>query len=114
KNDEEVARLVREKEIDVLVDLKGFTQNTRIGVLARRPAPVQVNFLGYPGTTGASYVDYIIADEMIIPERAKGAYSEKIVWLPDSYQPNDRTREISSETPTRSSLGLPEAGFVFC
>ena len=113
-SDLEVAALIRQLEIDVLVDLKGYTTDGRLGILGHRPAPVQVSYLGYPGTTGASYVDYVIADKVIIPDDAHLYYTEKVVTLPDSYQVNDRKRLVAPEIPSRASLGLPEHGFVFC
>lgn len=113
-SDREVAELIRQLEIDVLVDLKGYTTDGRLGVLGYRPAPVQVSYLGYPGTLGAPYVDYVIADRTIIPDDAHGHYSEQVVTLPDSYQVNDRKRPIDPHTPSRAELGLPEQDFVFC
>jgi predicted O-linked N-acetylglucosamine transferase (SPINDLY family) len=101
-------------EIDIAVDLKGFTQDARPGILAFRPAPVQVNYLGHPGTMGASYIDYLIADRIIIPEEHEQHYNERIVLLPDSYQANDSTRQIAERTPSRTEEGLPESGLVFC
>jgi protein O-GlcNAc transferase len=114
KSDAEVARLIRESEIDVAVDLMGFTTNCRPGILARRPAPIQVSYLGYPGTIGAGFIDYIIADEFVIPRDHEMHYSEKIAYLPDCYQVNDSKRRIGERTPTRVEVGLPERGFVFC
>jgi predicted O-linked N-acetylglucosamine transferase (SPINDLY family) len=111
--DDEVARMLREREIDIAVDLKGYTYDGRLGILARRPAPVQVSYLGYPGTLGAPYVDYLVADAMLVPPTDRVHYDEKVVYLPDSYQPNDRQRPIAS-IPTRSEAGLPEEGFIFC
>jgi predicted O-linked N-acetylglucosamine transferase (SPINDLY family) len=113
-SDQAVAELVRQREIDIAVDLKGFSQNARPGIFARRAAPVQVNYLGYPGTMGADYFDYIIADETIIPDNQRQFYSEQVVWLPDSYQANDSQRQIAAATPTREQCGLPGTGFVFC
>ena len=112
--DEEVALFIREREIDLLVDLTGLTQYNRFSVLSRRVAPVQINFLGYAGTTGADWMDYIIADRTIIPEEHFQFYSEKVVWLPDTYQANDDKRPISQRLPTRTECKLPEAAFVFC
>ena len=114
RSDREVAEMIRELEIDVLVDLKGYTTDGRLGILGHRPAPVQVSYLGYPGTTGAAYVDYVIADRVIIPDDAHHHYSEHVVTLPDSYQVNDRKRVIDPRTPSRADLGLPEQGFIFC
>jgi protein O-GlcNAc transferase len=113
-SDEEIALRIRETEIDILIDLKGFTQDARTNVFAPRPAPIQVNYLGYPGTMGASYIDYIIADQTVIPDDCKKFYSEKIVVLPNTYQVNDRKRVISDKAFTRSDVGLPSQGFVFC
>jgi predicted O-linked N-acetylglucosamine transferase (SPINDLY family) len=114
KSDLEIATLARNLEIDIAIDLKGFTEGARTGIFALRPAPVQVNYLGYPGTMGAEYIDYLIADTIIIPEEYKRYYSEKIIYLPNSYQVNDSSRKISEKTFTRQELGLPEDGFVFC
>jgi predicted O-linked N-acetylglucosamine transferase (SPINDLY family) len=100
--------------IDIAVDLKGFTKDSRPGMFAARCAPVQVNYLGYPGTIGATFVDYIIADKILIPPDARENYSESVVYLPGSYQPNDAKRRISDRIFTRTELGLPETGFVFC
>jgi predicted O-linked N-acetylglucosamine transferase (SPINDLY family) len=118
-SDGEIAESIRRREIDVLVDLTGLTLHTRSGVLSRRVAPIQVNFLGYPGTAGVDWMDYIIADRTIIPEHHFPFYSERVVWLPDSYQPNAYQRNddkgtTSRRPPTRAECGLPESGFVFC
>jgi protein O-GlcNAc transferase len=113
-SDTELALQIRQAEIDILVDLKGFTQNSRAGIFARRPAPVQVNYLGYPGTMGVEYIDYLIADRTVIPETDKDYYTEKIVYLPNSYQVNDTKRSISSRGIMRAECGLPVEGFVFC
>jgi predicted O-linked N-acetylglucosamine transferase (SPINDLY family) len=113
-SDGQIARLARELELDIAVDLKGYTQDLRTGIFAFRPAPVQVNFLGYPGTLGASYIDYLIADPVLIPSEHRQYYDEKIAYLQHSYQPNDSTKEISEEPMTRNTLGLPQTGFVFC
>jgi protein O-GlcNAc transferase len=112
--DRDVAKLITDLEIDIAVDLKGYTQDSRPGILAHRPAPVQVNYLGYPGTMGAEYIDYLLADRYLIPAEHQPYYTEKIVYLPDSYQVNDSKRAIAEDTPTRAEAGLPESGFVFC
>jgi protein O-GlcNAc transferase len=112
--DDEVARLIQRREIDIVVDLTAFTAGYRLDVLARRAAPIQVNYLGYPGTMGANYIDYIIADSTIIPREHFEFYNEKVIWLPDCYQANDVKRPNSPSTPTRSECGLPEMAFVFC
>ncbi|MGY3495919.1 protein O-GlcNAc transferase [Bradyrhizobium sp. USDA 4502] len=112
-NDDEVADLIRQLEIDILVDLKGFTGGSRTRVLGRRPAPIQVNYLGYPGTLGAPFIDYIIADHIVIPDHHREFYSEKVVALPDSYQANDDKRVIADRVFTRGDVGLAPTGFVF-
>ena len=112
-DDSAVATLIANHQIDIIVDLTGLTRYNRSSVLSRRVAPVQVNFLGYPGTTGAEFMDYIIADRTIIPEDHFSFYTEEVVWLPDSYQANHK-KQISERKPTRTECGLPEAGFVFC
>jgi predicted O-linked N-acetylglucosamine transferase (SPINDLY family) len=114
KNEQEVAELVRGLEIDIAIDLNGFATNNRFGILARRPAPIQVNYLGYPGTMAADWIDYVVADAVVIPQQHFEFYSEKIVWLPDSYQVNDNRRPLPQDVPTRRQCGLPDAGFVFC
>ena len=111
-SDLELARRLREMEIDIAVDLMGFTGECRPGVLACRPAPIQVNYLGFPGTMGAPYIDVLIADRVVIPESDRRHYSESIVYLPDSYFPTDSKRRIA-DVPTRHQAGLPETGFVF-
>jgi protein O-GlcNAc transferase len=113
-NDADLAALIRRREIDILVDLMGFTFAGRFGVLARRAAPIQVNFLGYPGTMGADWMDYIIADPTIIPREHFDFFSERVVWLPHSYQANDDKSPIAEQVPTRTECGLPESAFVFC
>lgn len=112
--DQEIAGLARSLEIDIGVDLKGFTQDSRPGIFARRAAPLQVSYLGYPGTMGAEYMDYLIADKVLIPEDSQHHYFEKIAYLPNSYQVNDGKREIADEIFSREELGLPSSGFVFC
>lgn len=114
KSDEEAAAEMRRCEIDIAVDLKGFTRDSRTGIFARRPAPVQVNYLGNPGTMGASYIDYLIADRTIIPDNHKPFYTEQIAYLPGSYQVNDARRRIADQVPSRAHVGLPADGFVFC
>jgi predicted O-linked N-acetylglucosamine transferase (SPINDLY family) len=111
--DADIAKLLREREVDIAIDLKGFTDKARPAILSAHPAPLQVNYLGFPATMGASYIDYIIADRTVIPPGHHAHYSEKVVYLPDTYQPNDRMRTASANTPTRESAGLPPAGFVF-
>ena len=114
RSDRDIALLLRELEIDIAIDLKGFTQDSRMNILAYRPAPIQINYLGYPGTLGADYIDYIIADHHLIPNNKIQFYKEHVVRLPDCYQVNDRQRLVAPDTPTRANVGLPEQGFVFC
>jgi predicted O-linked N-acetylglucosamine transferase (SPINDLY family) len=113
-SDLEVAELLRDEHIDIAVDLTGYTHDARPGILAHRPAPVQACYLGFPATTAAPFIDYIIADKTVLPFSEQRFYSEQIVHLPDSYMATDSSRRISDETPTRQQLGLPEQGFVFC
>ena len=113
-SDKEVAQQARSLGIDIAVDLKGYTMDSRPGIFALRAAPVQVSYLGYPGTMGAEYIDYLIADSTLIPEAHQKYYTEKIAYLPNSYQVNDTKREIADKTFTREELGLPATGFVFC
>ena len=109
-----VAKLSRELAIDIAVDLKGYTQGGRPGIFALRAAPIQISYLGYPGTMAAEFIDYLIADFTLVPEHQRRQYAEKIIYLPNSYQVNDRTRPISEKVFTRTECGLPDAGFVFC
>ncbi|MBI2380181.1 MAG: tetratricopeptide repeat protein [Gammaproteobacteria bacterium] len=111
---EALARRIAEDGIDILVDLKGHTENAPSAVLAYRPAPIQVNYLGYPGSMGEGLVDYLLGDAIVTPAEHAADYSETLVLLPGSYQINDRERQISPETPSRADLGLPENGVVFC
>lgn len=114
QSDLAVARLSRALGIDIAVDLKGHTLEARTGIFSYRAAPVQVNYLGYPGTLGAPYMDYLLADPTLIPADSQRHYAEKVVYLPDSYQVNDARRRITDRSFTRSELGLPAEGFVFC
>ncbi len=113
-SDADAAQLLRAQEIDIAVDLMGYTQDGRLGILAHRPAPVQANYLGYPGTAGTALFDYLITDGTVAPEAARGAFAEKIVALPHSYQANDDKRVIAGQTPSRAELGLHGGAFVFC
>ena len=112
--DQEIAELIHRSEIDIAVDLMGFTADNRLNVMARRAAPIQVNYMGYPGTMGAPYIDYIIADRTAIPEGDRTFYSEQVVFMPESYFITDDWQLISDRTPTRAQCGLPDSGFVFC
>ena len=113
-SDTEVVQFICNENIDILVNLNCFFGLQRNSVFAYKPAPIQVNYLGFPGTLGSNYIDYIIADEVVIPESDKEFYSEKIAYLPNCYQANDRLRVISNKIFSKKELGLPEKGFVFC
>ena len=112
RSDRDVAALSRELEIEIAVDLNGLISNNRMGIFAHRAAPIQVSYLAYPGTMGAPYMDYVIADNTVIPDPT--FYTERVVTLPDCYQVNDAVRQVADRTFTRTELGLPETGFVFC
>ena len=111
-SDHEVVELSRRLEVDIAVDLVGLTENNRCGIFAGRAAPLQVNYIGYPGTMGAEYIDYLIADSTLVAHESRQHYTEKIVSLPDSFQVNSRNA-ISDRLYTRGEEGLPEQGFVF-
>jgi len=113
-SDYEIAKFSRNIGIDIAVDLKGYTEGQRAGIFAKKCAPIQINYLGYPGTMGSDLYDYIIADKKIIPENQIKNYIEKIVFLPDSYQPNDSKKVISARKFSKKELGLPENSFVYC
>lgn len=112
-DDEQAARAIHADGIDILIDLKGYTAGTRTTLLTYRPAPVQVNFLGYPGTLGGDFCDYLISDRFITPHHSAGGYSEALACLPHSYQPHGR-HVVQGAPPTRESVGLPQDGMVFC
>lgn len=113
-SDYEIAKFSRNIGIDIAVDLKGYTEGQRAGIFAKKCAPIQINYLGYPGTMGSDLYDYIIADKKLIPETQIKNYIEKIVFLPDSYQPNDSKKVISARKFSKKELGLPENSFVYC
>ena len=110
----QIAQRIREMEIDILVDLAGYTSDGRPDVFALRPAPVQATYLGYPGTLGTDYYDYLIADRHVIPPEHQAFYDERVVYLPHCYLPTDDTVRASDRTPTRAECGLPETGPVLC
>lgn len=114
KSDQEVVLLARSLNIDIAVDLGGHTGYSRTRVFALRAAPIQISYLGYPGTMGADYIDYLIGDRTVIPEEQRQHYTEKIVYLPNSFLPHDSSRAISTRVFTREEVGLPPTGFVFC
>ncbi len=109
-----IAERARAMHIDIAIDLKGYTEDCRTGIFAHRAAPVQVSYLGYPGTMGAPFIDYIMADATVIPQGHRECFTEKIVYLPHSYQVNDLQRRVSDRVFTRAEVLLPEQGFVFC
>jgi protein O-GlcNAc transferase len=113
-DDHRVATLLNGLQAHIAVALNGLTGGSRLGVLAYRPAPIQVSYLGYAGTTGADFIDYVLADATVLPFDQQPFFAEKIVQLPGCYHANDTTRQIAARTPTRSELGLPDHGFVFC
>ncbi len=113
-SDAQIAEKIRTAKIDILVDLKGHTEGARLGIMAQRPAPIQLHYLGYPGTLGTPFIDYLIADSHLVQPADYEHYSEKIIHLPGSYQVNDRQRQIHPEAGTRAEHGLPESAFIFC
>ena len=113
-SDQQVANLARKDSIDIAINRNGYTNNERSNIFAHRAAPIQINYLGYPGTLGAKFIDYIISDKFIIPDDKQEHYSEKIIYLPHTYQANDNSRAISDAPMARQEMGLPGQGFVFC
>jgi protein O-GlcNAc transferase len=114
KSDRAIAAFARNIGIDIAIDLGGYTEHSRLGIFGYRPAPTKVHFLGYPGTLGTPFIDYLIADRTVIPEEHQRFYSENIAYLPDTYLVSDSGRQIASRVFARAELGLPPAGFVFC
>jgi len=114
RSDLDVVGLLRELEVDIAVDLMGHTKNSRTPIFALRASPIQINYLGYPGTMGATYIDYIVVDRFLIPDAQRQFYDEKIIYLPDTFQANDSKREIDRAPVSRAEAGLPEKAFVFC
>jgi predicted O-linked N-acetylglucosamine transferase (SPINDLY family) len=110
----EAALRIHADEVEILVDLKGYTHHARPQIASYRPAPVQVSYLGYPATMGADFIDYIIVDEAVVPKSQQPFFLERLVHLPDCYQVNDSKREIAAAAPSRADCGLPVNGFVFC
>ena len=114
RQDLDIVYQARKDEIDIAIDLNGFTQNARTAIFAYRAAPVQINYLGYPGTVGAKFIDYIVADKILIPDRNQKYFLENLIYLPNSYLPTDNSRALSEKEITRGDVGLPEHAFVFC
>ena len=114
-SDFDVAKLIYKEKIDILINLNGFSGSTgRTIVFSYRPAPIQINYLGFPGTIGSKYIDYLLCDQTVVPSQSKKFYNEKIIYLPDSYQANDTKRKISEKKFLREELSLPKESFVFC
>jgi len=114
KSDVEIAKISREFSIDIAIDVMGFTKGNKFQIFAEKCAPIQVSYLAFPGTTGSNFIDYVIADKIVISQELKKHYSEKIIFLPDTYQVNDSTKKISDKVFTREEIGLPKDSFVFC
>jgi predicted O-linked N-acetylglucosamine transferase (SPINDLY family) len=112
-DDDAAAALIHEAEIDILIDLNGYTRDARTPVFARKPAPIQVNWYGFPGTMGTPYHHYIIGDDTVIPPGDEVFFTERVLRIP-VYQPNDRKRKVANEAPLKTAENLPENGFVFC
>lgn len=113
-SDARAAALIKEEGIDILIDLNGHTKNARPVIFAYRPAPVQILYLGFPGTSGSGFMDYVITDETITPDDYAPFYSERFLYMPDCYQVTDATQSVAADTPSREACGLPEKAFVFC
>lgn len=113
-DDDKAAMLARSLNLDIAIDLKGHTLDNRIDIFRRRVAPVQISYLGFPGTLGGPFMDYILADQMLIPDPLRHYYDEKVIRIPGTYQANDASRSTPQTPPNRGNLGLPNDGFVFC
>ena len=113
-SDRDVALRARQDNIDIAIDLMGYTKHSRTGIFAYRAAPIQINYLGYPGTLGADFMDYIVSDQCLIPTENQNYFTEKQLYLPYTYMPTDNGRKLSNQSITRSDFGLPANGFVFC
>ena len=113
-SDRDIAQQARYDEIDIAIDLNGYTQNARTGIFAYRAAPIQINYLGYPGTMGSNFMDYIVADKSLIPVENQKYFNEKQLYLPHTYLPTDDSRELSKKKITRGDMRLPDNAFVFC
>lgn len=113
-NDFQAAKAIHADEVDILVDLKGYTHGHRLEICAHRPAPIQVAWLGFPGTTGADFLDYIVTDKILSPPEHAAHFSEKFVYMPHTYQINDCHQKIARKEFSRQEFGLPQDGFVFC
>jgi protein O-GlcNAc transferase len=114
RSDLQIASLIRELEVDILIDLNGWSFGGRSGILAHRPAPIQMSYLGFPGTSGTSFVDYAIVDDIVLPADQQSSFSEKAIYLPDCYLVSGPTSVASDMVPNRAEVGLPDGAFVFC
>ena len=114
KECDEIVTIARNFNIDIAIDLNGHTKNAKTEIFSERVAPIQINYLGYPGTMGTEYMDYIVADHILIPETDREFYSEKIVYMPNCFQPNDTKRKISKKIFSKSTFNLPDEGFIYC
>src|SRR5262249_8592513 len=113
-SDDEVVRQIREQQIDILIDLKGYQKHSRMNLLARRPAPVQVHYICHPGALGVDFIDYAFVDRYLVPPEHETQFSEKLVFLPDAYLVSDQKRSIDDAQLSRAECALPAEGFVFC
>ena len=113
-NDHDVALLAKKDELDIAIDLQGYTDKSRLSIFANKVAPIQINYLGYPGSMGARYIDYIVADQNLIPEKNYKFYSEKVIFMPHHYQVQNNEHKISKNPSSKEDLGLPKDYFVFC
>ena len=113
-SDEDAANEIRNDKVDILIDLTGYTRFSRPNILSYRAAPIQVNYLGFPSSMGANYIDYIVVDPVVVPVESREYYRESLIYLPNSYQPTDDTRKIADTTTSRADFGLPDDAFVFC
>ena len=113
-SNEQIAKFIKDLEIDIAIDLKGYTYGSRLDILAHRPAPIQISYLGHPGTSGVDYIDYVIADNFIVTADNEKYFSEKVIKLPSCYQPTDNKRYMPKKQLTKKELGLPENKFIFC
>ena len=111
---EEITKIIHGKKIDISIDLNGFTKNSKTEIFQNRISPIQINYLGYPGTMGADFMDYIVADPVLISSEYRKFYSEKVIYMPNTYQPNDNLRKIDKKNSKRSDYNLPDNAFVLC
>ena len=111
---DQIQTLCKKNNIHIAIDLKGYTKDNQIDIFQKRVAPIQISYLGYPGTTGIKNIDYILADKIIIPKENSEFYSEEILHLPDCYQPNQKNKTIQKNKKTKNDFGLDKEKFIFC